>query len=423
MQRRVAWEKRLVTVGKQRTRLMATAGVLGGVLALTALGGTSNAATSGNDAGNHPKSQAHGDQVGAQGASDARIRITPGQGAYDVGINGPVKVTVSDGKLTKVTMTAVATGTEIPGTLSTDGTSWKPNGRLERATEYQVAAEAEDTKGRSVTGNATITTASPANDFIGHLSPEDGSTVGVGMPVTISFDKAISDKAAVASEIRVSSSSGQRVVGHWFNDSRLDFRPESYWLPGSTVTVKLTRNGIQKTVTLKIGRSQISTVDVRTKQMTVVRDGKTIKTIPISSGSPEHPTYNGRMVISEKFRQIHMNGASVGLMKKDGKPAYDINDVPHAMRLTDSGTFIHGNYWGADSIFGKANTSHGCVGLKDVEGGSDGKQPAAWFFDNSMIGDVVIVKNSEDKTMLAPDNGLSDWNMPWSEWVSGSATG
>ncbi|EST35040.1 hypothetical protein M878_07370 [Streptomyces roseochromogenus subsp. oscitans DS 12.976] len=412
----------MTTVRKRRTGLMATAGVLGAVLALTALGGTSNAATSGNGTGNVPKSQARADQAGAQDASDARIKITPGQGAYSVRVDDLVKVTVSDGKLTKVTMTAVATGTEIPGTLSADGTSWKPNGRLERATRYQVAAEAEDAKGRSVTGNATITTVSPANDFIGHLSPEDGSTVGVGMPVTVSFDKAISDKAAVQSKIQVSSSSGQRVVGHWFNGDRLDFRPKGYWKPGSTVTVTLSLHGIQKTVTFKIGRSQISTVDAKTKQMTVVRDGKTIKTIPISSGSPEHPTYNGQMVISEKFRQIHMNGASVGLRKKDGKPAYDINDVPHAMRLTDSGTFIHGNYWGADSIFGKVNTSHGCVGLKDVEGGGDGNQPAAWFFDNSMIGDVVIVKNSEDKTALAPDNGLSDWNMPWSEWVSGGAT-
>jgi lipoprotein-anchoring transpeptidase ErfK/SrfK len=319
-------------------------------------------------------------------------------------------------------MTSVATGTEVPGTLSADGTSWQPDGPLERATRYQVAAEAEDAQGRSVSGNATITTVSPANDFIGHVSPQDGSTVGVGMPVTVNFDKAIGDKAAVESEIQVSSSSGQQVVGHWFNDNRLDFRPENYWEPGSTVTVGLNLHGIQKTVTFKIGRSQISTVDAKTKQMAVVRDGKTIKTIPISSGSPEHPTYNGQMVISEKFRHIRMNGASVGLTKKNGKPAYDISDVPHAMRLTASGTFIHGNYWGADSVFGKVNTSHGCVGLKDVRGGGDGKRPAAWFFDNSMIGDVVIVKNSEDKTMLAPDNGLSDWNMPWSEWVPGSAS-
>ncbi|MGW5658604.1 Ig-like domain-containing protein [Streptomyces sp. NPDC003758] len=398
---------------------MATAGVFGGVLALTATAGTSNAATSVSNTGNHPKSQTRADQASAQDTSDARIKITPGQGAYNVGINDPVKVTVSNGTLTKVTMTAVATGAEVQGTLSADGTSWKPNGGLERATRYQIAAEAQDDGGRSTTGNATITTTSPANDFVGHLSPEDGSTVGVGMPVVVNFDKAVSDRAAVESEIQVSAGSGQRVVGHWFNGNRLDFRPRHYWKPGSTVTVKLTLHGVRKTVTFKIGRSQISTVDARTKQMTVVRDGRTIKTIPISSGSPEHPTYNGRMVISEKFRQIHMNGATVGLMK-DGKPAYDIKAVPHAMRLTDSGTFVHGNYWGADSVFGKVNTSHGCVGLKDVMSGGDGRQPAAWFFDNSMIGDVVIVKNSEGKTLLAPDNGLSDWNMPWSEWVADS---
>ncbi|MDX2682995.1 L,D-transpeptidase [Streptomyces sp. NY05-11A] len=417
-------EKRLIALYKRRTGLVATAGVLGGVLAVTALGGTSNAAVGGNDAGNPPKSQARvsQSQADAQEASDARIEITPGQGAYDVGINGPVSVTVSKGKLTKVVMTAVATGAEIPGTLSADGTSWKLDTRLERATKYQITAEAEDAKGRSATGNATITTVSPANDFIGHLSPEDGSTVGVAMPVTVNFNNAISDKAAVQSEIQVSSSSGQWAVGHWFNDHRLDFRPEHYWKPGSIVTVTLNRHGIQKTVTFRIGRSQISTVDAKTKQMTVVRDGKTIKTIPISAGSAEHPTYNGRMVISEKFRHTHMNGASVGLTGKDGKPSYDIKAVPHAMRLTDSGTFIHGNYWGADSVFGKVNTSHGCVGLKDVRGGGDDRQPAAWFFDHSMIGDVVIVKNSEDKTTLAPDNGLSDWNMPWSEWVGGSAT-
>ncbi|WP_327129239.1 L,D-transpeptidase [Streptomyces sp. NBC_01727] len=402
---------------------MAAVGVLSGALSLTALGGTSNAATSGHDVGNHPNPQARADQAATQEASDARIKITPKQGAYDVGINDSVKVTVSNGKLTKVTMTAVASGAEVPGTLSADGTSWKPNGRLERATRYQVTAEAKDAKGRSATGNATITTLSPANNFIGHLSPEDGSTVGVGMPVTVDFDKAISNKTDMESKIQVSSSSGQQVVGHWFNDDRLDFRPKNHWKPGSTVTVTLNLHGAQKTVTFKIGRSQISTVDAKTKQMTVVRDGKTIKTIPISSGSTEHPTYNGQMVISEKFRQIHMNGATVGLTKKDGSPSYDIEAVPHAMRLTASGTFIHGNYWGADATFGKVNTSHGCVGLKDVKGGGDGKQPAAWFFDNSMIGDVVIVKNSEDKTKLAPDNGLSDWNMPWSKWVAGSATG
>ncbi|MFF4553730.1 Ig-like domain-containing protein [Streptomyces sp. NPDC001422] len=396
-----------------------------GALVLTALAGTSYAAT--GDTGAHPeahtqtRTQTQAHHRDTQDVSDARIKITPG-GAHGVGIDDPVNVAVSNGTLTKVTMTDVATGTEVPGTVSADGTSWEPSGPLKQATRYQVAAEAADAKGRSAIENAAISTVSPANDFLGHLSPENGSTVGVGMPVTFTFDKAIGDRAALESKIQVSSSSGEQVVGHWLSNSRLDFRPEHYWKPGSTVTVKMSRDGVQETVTFKVGRSQISTVDAKTKQMTVKRDGKTIKTIPISAGSAEHPTYNGQMVISEKYRQIHMNGATVGLTEKNGKPSYDIEAVPHAMRLTDSGTFIHGNYWGGDSVFGKVNTSHGCVGLKDVRNADDGKLPAAWFFDNSLTGDVVIVKNSPDKATVAPGNGLSDWNMPWSQWVSGNAS-
>jgi lipoprotein-anchoring transpeptidase ErfK/SrfK len=88
--------------------------------------------------------------------------------------------------------------------------------------------------------------------------------------------------------------------------------------------------------------------------------------------------------------------------------------VPHAQRLTTSGTFIHGNYWGGGA-FGNYNASHGCIGLRDVQGGYDGTMAAAWFFDNSMTGDMVIVKNSNDR-IVAPDNGLNAWNMSWEKW-------
>ncbi|MFD1663138.1 hypothetical protein ACFSL4_34475 [Streptomyces caeni] len=42
------------------------------------------------------------------------------------------------------------------------------------------------------------------------------------------------------------------------------------------------------------------------------------------------------------------------------------------------------------------------------------------FYDNSLTGDVVIVKNSPGKT-VAPDDGLNGWNLPWSAWTAGSA--
>ncbi|MFF6837768.1 Ig-like domain-containing protein [Streptomyces tanashiensis] len=420
-------EKRVMTVGKRRRSLAAAAAVLSGVLVLSACNdGDKDGSASGSAT---PQSQAQVDEAAAQKTSKAQITISPKNGAQNASINNDAKVTVTEGKLTAVTMTS-AEGAEVKGEIAADGLSWKPSGPLKRATVYKIAVTAADAAGLEAHENSSFTTVSQANSFIGNFTPEDGSTVGVGMPVSINFNKAITDQKAVQGGITVSSSSGQEVVGHWFNSTRLDFRPDAYWTEGSTVTLKLDLDGVegadgvfgvqQKTVTFKIGRNQVSTVDVATKTMTVKQDGKTIKTIPISAGSPENTTYNGQMVISEKFKETRMNGATVGFTDDDGKGEYDIKDVPHAMRLSTSGTFIHGNYWGARSIFGSVNTSHGCVGLADVKGAGDPNQTAAWLFDNSIIGDVVIVKNSNDKT-IKPDNGLNGWNMSWSEWKAGSA--
>ncbi|MFC8920184.1 Ig-like domain-containing protein [Streptomyces sp. NPDC057116] len=419
-------EKRVMTDSKRRRGLVAASALLGGVMVLTGCSGGEDKADA---AGSSKTSQSQVDAAAAKDASQARIAISPKNGAQNASINNDAKVTVSEGKLTQVTMTA-PDGTTVKGEMAADGTSWKPTEQLERATTYKIAATAKDSEGREAHENSSFTTVSKDNSFIGNFTPEDGSTVGVGMPVSLTFNKPITDKKAVQSAISVSSTSGQEVVGHWFNSQRLDFRPENYWAEGSKVTLKLNLDGVegsegvfgvqQKTVTFTVGRNQVSTVDAAAKTMTVTQDGKTIKTIPISAGAPENPTYNGQMVISEKFKETRMDGSTVGFTKEDGKGEYDIKDVPHAMRLSTSGTFIHGNYWGSDSIFGKVNTSHGCVGLNDAKGANDPDQPGAWFYDNSIIGDVVVVKNSKDKT-IAPDNGLNGWNMSWAEWKAGSA--
>ncbi|QIP84956.1 L,D-transpeptidase family protein [Streptomyces sp. Tu 2975] len=419
-------ETRVMTDSKRRSGWKVASVLLGGVLALSACngGGDGDAAAEASKT-----SQAQIDEAAAKAVSKARIAISPKNGTTNASINNAAKVTVTDGTLSEVTMTT-ADGKAVAGTLAADGKSWKPDGQLERSTTYKISATAKDADGLEAHENASFTTVSPANSFIGNFTPEDGSTVGVGMPVSINFNKAITDRKAVQSGITVTSSSGQEVVGHWFNSQRLDFRPEQYWTEGSTVTMKLELDGVegadgvygvqQKTVTFKIGRNQVSTVDAASKIMTVTQDGKTIKTIPISAGSSENPTYNGQMVISEKFKETRMNGATVGFTDDDGKGEYDIKDVPHAMRLSTSGTFIHGNYWGPDSVFGSANTSHGCVGLNDVKGAGDPKQPAAWFYNSSIVGDVVIVKNSKDTT-IKPENGLNGWNMDWAQWKAGSA--
>ncbi len=396
-----------------RRSLGACAVLMVGALTLTACGGGSDAESEGKGGKDPAKTSA------------AEIVISAKNGSTGASINS-TGVRVSDGTLTGVKMTVAGTGQDVPGSMVAGGKGWKPTEQLERGTRYRIAATAKDSDGKSVTAKSVFTTVSKANSFVGTYTPDNGTTVGVGMPVSFSFDKAISDKKAVQSHITVTSSSGQQVVGHWFGAQRLDFRPEEYWKAGSKVTMKIDLDGVkgssnvtgvqEKTVNFTIGRSQVSTVDADTQTMKVVRDGQTVKSVPISTGSPEFTTYNGQMAISEKYKKIRMDSRTVALAN-----AYDIPDVPDAMRLTQSGTFIHGNYWynKGNPPFGQTGTSHGCVGLRDVKGGQ-ADTPAKWFYDSSLIGDVVIVKNSPDKT-VAPDNGLNGWNMSWDEWVAGSA--
>lgn len=395
---------------------MACAALMVGALTLTACGGDAKADNKSEDKNGDTKTSA------------AKILISAKDGSTAASINS-TGVKVSDGRLTEVAMKESATGAAVPGSIAANGKSWKPKEQLERGTKYQISATAKDGDGKPAAANSIFTTVSTDNSFIGTYTPDGGTKVGVGMPVSFTFDKAIGDgkfRKDVQSHITVTSSSGQKVVGHWFGAQRLDFRPQAYWKAGSEVTMKIDLDGVEgangvygvqdKTVTFTVGRSQVSTVDVSTQTMTVVRDGRTVKTIPISAGSPDNSTYNGQMVISEKFRQTRMNGSTVGYGGE-----YDIADVPNAMRLTTSGTFIHGNYWynKGNPPFGKQGTSHGCVGMADVQG-ANGDTVAKWFFDNSLVGDVVTVKNSPDKT-VAPDNGLNGWNMAWSAWTAGSA--
>ncbi|MGW1975352.1 L,D-transpeptidase [Streptomyces sp. NPDC001889] len=352
-------------------------------------------------------------------ASRAVVTVLPGDGAKSVATSGALKVTAAGGRLTAVTVRDDK-GRQVEGRIAADGTAWEPLHHLAGSTRYRVHAVARDKDGRESARDSVFTTLVPKNTFIGHYTPEDRTTVGVGMPVSLRFTRGITDPAAVERAIRVTAEPSVPIESHWFGNDRLDFRPEKYWAPGTEVTLTLNLDGVQgrpgvygkqaKSVSFTVGRSQISTVDAKSKRMRVVRDGKEIKNIPITAGAPATTTYNGQMVISEKHKVTRMNGATVGFGGE-----YDIKDVPHAMRLSDSGTFIHGNYWASSGTFGSSNVSHGCVGLRDVRGGYDKKSPAAWFYDRSLLGDVVIVKNSKDKR-IAPGNGLNGWNMSWEEW-------
>ncbi|GAA0388069.1 Ig-like domain-containing protein [Streptomyces luteireticuli] len=393
---------------------MLSAVLLGTVLTVTtACGGGGGGADAGGKKG----------KKAADGPSQAVVSIAVKDGATEVKTSGALKVTADKGSLTSVKVSD-GKGKPVEGRISSGGSAWEPSTHLAAATKYTVDAIAKDEEGRESAKHASFTTLTPQNTFAAYFTPEDGSTVGVGMPVSLNFSRGITDPKAVERAVKVTAEPAVDIKPHWFGNDRLDLRPEKYWAAGTKVTLSLNLDGVEgrpgvygtqnKSVKFTVGRSQVSTVDAKTHTMKVERDGKLFKTIPISAGAPGHSTYNGQMVISEKYEVTRMNGDTVGFGGE-----YDIKDVPHAMRLSTSGTFIHGNYWSGSDTFGSANASHGCVGLEDQRGGGDPSAPGAWFFNNSMVGDVVVVKNSDDKT-IQPENGLNGWNMPWSEWTKSS---
>ncbi|MER5738848.1 MULTISPECIES: Ig-like domain-containing protein [unclassified Streptomyces] len=403
----------MTRVRERAGQLLAVAGLLVGLAGCTGSGGEG-----GVGPGLPGKARAPGDV----------IRVSPEDGSRAVPADGPLEVRVDSGRLERVSVTQVADGrrSAVRGTFSADGLRWRPSDgtRLALAAKYSVDAVALDAHGRRSARHTTFTTVVPESRFIGYFTPENRSTVGAGMIVSFGFNRPVENRAAVERAIRVTADPPVEVVGHWFGKERLDFRPASYWAPGTKVTVELGLRdvegapgvyGIQrKTVGFTVGRSQVSLVDAAAHTMEVRRDGRLLATLPITAGAPKTTTYNGKMVVTELYDVTRMNGATVGFGGE-----YDIKDVPHAMRLTESGTFIHGNYWADASTFGSANVSHGCVGLRDVKGGG-ADTPAGWFFDRSLIGDVVEVVNSRDRK-VAPDNGLGGWNLDWEGWKKGSA--
>ncbi|MEU2714941.1 Ig-like domain-containing protein [Streptomyces sp. NPDC007205] len=367
-----------------------------------------------------------GGALGKPPAPEDVIHVTPDDDSKAVRPDQRLRVRVPAGRLEKVTVVRSQDAQDfpVPGHMSEDGMTWRPDrDRLALAAKYTVDVVARDAGGRRSARHTTFTTLVPDERFIGYVTPENRAVVGTGMIVSLTFSREITDRAAVERAVRVSARPAVDIRPHWFGRNRLDFRPEQYWKPGTEVTVDLNLRDVQgapgvyglqdKTFSFTVGRSQVSLVDAEEHTMEVRRDGRLLATVPITAGAPKHPTYNGKMVVMDMREVTRMNSRTIGLGAE-----YDIPDVPHAMRLTDSGTFLHGNYWNPDAP-GVVNVSHGCVGLRDVKGGSS-DTPAGWFFDRSLIGDVVEVVNSKDRT-VAPDNGLGGWNMPWKEWKAGSA--
>ena len=236
------------------------------------------------------------------------------------------------------------------------------------------------------------------------VNPTSGETVGVAQPIIIRFNEAIGDRAAAERAISITTS--PRVDGHfyWASDRQVRWRPFEFWPAHTQVTVAAGDTHSSFT----IGDAQITVADDNTKTITVTRNGEVVRTMPTSFGKPGHETPNGTYIVGERFRDMYMDSSTYGVPvdSPEGYRTY----VEYATRISNSGIFVHAAPW---SVWAQGNTnvSHGCLNLN-----SDN---AEWFYNFSVPGDVVEVRNTGGPGLQVWQNG--DWSLPWDQWRKGSA--
>jgi lipoprotein-anchoring transpeptidase ErfK/SrfK len=228
------------------------------------------------------------------------------------------------------------------------------------------------------------------------FNPTNGSKVGAAKPIYINFQRPIADRALAEQAIHISSVPPVPGRFYWTSDTQVRWRPQDFWPAGTVVNIDA--SGTKSSFT--VPEQLVATVDDATHQMTVTRNGKVEKTIPVSMGMAAggHTTPNGTYYVLEKFPTIVMDSSTYGV-PVDSPNGYKLN-VQLAVRIDNSGNFVHSAPWSVGDQ-GKRNVSHGCINISP--------ENAKWFYDNFGSGDPIVIKNS--KGIYNQPDGASDWQM------------
>lgn len=413
-----------------------TAAVLVTSLALVGCGQTPQAPLGNDQANAKPSSGATkpGDRPKPESAPSqsapppdpVKIKTNVADGAEDVRVDKILSVAAEHGKLTavKVTGRIIDHGETkkitIDGRIDSDGTRWRASERLEPTGDYKITATGTNEQGDSTRFSSTFSSAQLAledqvyADFNGTMS----GTVGVGTPVVLRFDYPIKNKALYEKNLHVSNTSNQKGSWHWYSDQEVHWRPKNWWKPGTKVKVTAKLNSLPAghgrfgqhdvSTSFKVGDSVITKVDLKKYVAKVYVNGEKKRTIPISAGKSDSITRSGVKIITEKRTNYTMTSEMIGL-PKDGPESYRLT-AAYAMRITNSGEFLHSAPWNA-AYFGRQHASHGCTGMSVAD--------SKWLYQRALPGSPVITTGS--KRGLEKGNGLTDWNASFEDYAKGSA--
>ncbi len=249
------------------------------------------------------------------------------------------------------------------------------------------------------------------------LLENDGAQYGVGMPIIAWFDRAPTDASAFAKATTVTVN-GKPIEGGWYFEHTAHagaaleghYRPKTYWPAHASIKLDLPVSGLSAgkglvfddslTLAMSTGPANILTVDASSLHMTVVSDNRVTGVYPVSLGAPDTPTARGVKVIMEKGADISMRG-----------PGYYDPHVQWTQRLTYGGEYLHSAPWNVGNL-GVRSTSNGCTNLDPTV--------AKRLFNVLEIGDVVNFPNASGPEMQL-GQGYGDWNVAWSQWLTGGA--
>jgi lipoprotein-anchoring transpeptidase ErfK/SrfK len=241
---------------------------------------------------------------------------------------------------------------------------------------------------------------------------QNGGTYGVGVVVVAHFDAPVGDRGAAEQQLVVSTSPPVSGAWHWVNNQTAHWRPPQYYAPGTAVTVTAGQN---PPVTFTVGASHISIADDSTKLVSVYDGGKLVRTMPTSMGrggtdkigntTLSFWTPPGVYTVMDKANPVVMDSSTFGL-PINSRLGYR-ETIPYATRISTDGIYLHqlnATVWAQ----GNTDTSHGCLNLNHDN--------AMWFYNFSVPGDVVEVRNTGGKPLQLWQNG--DWSVPWDQWAA-----
>ncbi|MEV4454985.1 Ig-like domain-containing protein [Microbispora sp. NPDC049633] len=344
-----------------------------------------------------------------------RIVIAPAPGAAAVPPEAGLVVSAKGGRLTSVL--AFAGRDPVPGTFDPARTVWRSSWTLRPGTQYVVNAVATGPQGVTAQVAGRFRTLTPRRELaVASIVPSDGETVGVGMPIIVTFTGPVENRAAVERALEVRGPA--EGAWHWVSSTQVVYRPRTMWPSGGDVRLTAHLAGVRaapgtygtadRSVAFTVGRAMVSTVDTRTHEMVVRQDGRVTRRVPISAGmatTREYTTTSGIHLTMDKGNPVRM----VSPGRRKGDPGFYDKLIDYAVRISNSGEYVHAldNVWAQ----GRVNVSHGCLNAHPDQ--------ARWFYEHALRGDPVIVTGTTRE--LEWNNGWGFWQLSWPRWLAGSA--